>query len=55
MDLSLGEWLREHKAAEYEATLRAEGCESVEVRPSARMHARTRIRPHRLVLDGPFA
>ncbi len=32
MELSLGEWLGEHKAAEYEATLRAEGCESVEVR-----------------------
>ena len=30
MELSLGEWLGRHKAAEYEAVLRAEGCESVE-------------------------
>ena len=36
MELSLGEWLVKHKAAEYEAMLRAEGCECVEVRPSTR-------------------
>ena len=41
MELSLGEWLGKHKAAEYEATLRAEGCESVEVRPYT--HARSLI------------